>query len=136
MSSEPCRSASKLASELVAQRRARIAIRHLPLADVRPLALPAAEALEAAAAQGQFFAVLDRLASGGFADEAGLLDVAALSVPDGERLRAEVRSGWYREEVVQDIREAITSGSASCQRSSSTESITRANSSVIHWAPR
>jgi protein-disulfide isomerase len=110
MASEPCRSACQLVGELVAQHRARIAVRHLPLADVHPLALPAADALEAAAAQGQFFAALDRLAGGRFADEADLLDVAALSVPEGERLKAEVRSGRYREKVVQDIRTAITSG--------------------------
>jgi protein-disulfide isomerase len=110
MASEPCRSACQLVGEFVAQQRARIAVRLLPPADVHPLALPAAEALEAAAAQGQFFAALDRLAGGGFADEAGLLDVAALSVPDGERLRAEVRSGRYRENVVQDIHTATASG--------------------------
>jgi protein-disulfide isomerase len=110
MASEPCRSACQLVGELVAEQRARIAVRHLPLADVHPLALPAAEALEAAAAQGQFFAALDRLAGGGFADQAGLLDVAALSVPDGERLKAEVRSGRYRERVVQYIHEATASG--------------------------
>lgn len=110
MSSEPCQAACQLVGEFVARQRARIAVRHLPLADVHLLALPAAEALQAAAAQGQFFAALDRLAGGGFADEAGLLDLAALSVPDGERLRAEVRSGRYREKVVQDIHEATTSG--------------------------
>jgi protein-disulfide isomerase len=110
MSSEPCRSACQLVGELVARRRVRVAVRHLPLADVHPLALPAAEALEAAAAQGRFFAALDRLASGGFADEAGLLDLAARSVPDGERLKAEVRVGRYRENVVQNIHEATTSG--------------------------
>jgi hypothetical protein len=65
---------------------------------------------EAAAAQGQFFAPLEGLAGGGFADEAGVLDVAALSVPDRDRLRAEVRSGRYREKVLQGLHEAITSG--------------------------
>jgi protein-disulfide isomerase len=110
MSSEPCQAACQLVGELVAQQRARIAVRHLPLADVHPLALPAAEALEAAGAQGQFFAALDQLAGGGFDDEAGLLDAAAVSVPDGERLRADVRSGRYREAVVQDIHEATASG--------------------------
>jgi protein-disulfide isomerase len=110
MASEPSRSACQLVGELTAQQRARMAVRHLPLADVHQLALPAAVALEAAAAQGQFFAALDRLAGGGFADEAGLLDVAALAVPDGDRLRAEVSSSRYREKILQDIHEATTSG--------------------------
>ena len=71
VSSEPCRSAYRLLLEFVEPGRVRVAVRQLPLADVHELSLPAAEALEAAAAQGKFFELLDDLAASGVKDETG-----------------------------------------------------------------
>jgi len=87
-----------------------IAVRHLPLADVHELSLPAAEALEAAGAQGEFFALLDRLTRTGLSDRANLLATASGVVADPERLRLEVSNGRYREKVVEHIRQATASG--------------------------
>ncbi|MBV9193979.1 MAG: hypothetical protein JO168_07510 [Solirubrobacterales bacterium] len=55
LASEPCRSAWRLLADLAPRLPVRIAVRHLPLANVHKLALPAAEALEAARTQGQYF---------------------------------------------------------------------------------
>jgi protein-disulfide isomerase len=110
LASEPCRSACLLVNDVAGERPLRIAIRHLPLADVHPLALTAAEALEAAATQGRFFEALARLAADGFTEESELLEVAAASVPDGDRLKAEVGDGRYRDRIAEDIREATASG--------------------------
>jgi protein-disulfide isomerase len=88
----------------------RTAIRHVPLADVHALALPAAEALEAAAAQGRFFEALDAVAQAGFNDEAELLARIGQSVPDPERLRSEVKGGRFRPTIVEHIRQATASG--------------------------
>jgi protein-disulfide isomerase len=88
----------------------RIAVRHLPLADVHELSLPAAEGLEAAGAQREFFALLDRLASTGLSDNATLLATASRLVADAERLRLEVSNGRHREKVVAHIHQATASG--------------------------
>lgn len=110
LAAEPCRSAIGLVDELGQERPLRLAIRHLPLADVHALALPAAEALEAAAAQGRFFETLDVLARAGFSDDAELLARTAQSVPDPERLRSDVRNGRFRSAIVEHIRQATASG--------------------------
>jgi protein-disulfide isomerase len=110
LASEPCRSACRLLDDLGRERPVRIAVRHLPLADVHALALTAAEALEAAAAQGRFFEALDRLTNGGFTDESELMELAAASVPDGDRLRAEVEDGRHRGRIADQIRQATASG--------------------------
>jgi Thioredoxin len=110
LAAEPCRSAIGLVQELSQERPVRMAIRHLPLADVHALALPAAEALEAAAAQGRFFETLDVLAQAGFSNDADLLARIARSVPDPERLRNDVKDGRFRSTVVEHIRQATASG--------------------------
>ena len=109
VSNEPCRSAYRLLSEFADSQRIRLAVRQLPLADVHPLSLPAAEALEAAAAQGSFFEVLDDFARSPIHDEDELLDRAASHVGDSDRLRQEVRAGRYRASVVGQIRQATAS---------------------------
>jgi hypothetical protein len=110
ISNEPCRSSYTLLSELVDSKRIRLAVRQLPLADVHVLSLPAAEALEAAAAQGKFFELLDDFAASAPNDETELLARAANHVPDPDRLREEIGAGRYRASVVAQIREATASG--------------------------
>jgi hypothetical protein len=110
LAAEPCRSAVLLVEELSRERPVRLAIRHVPLADVHPLALPAAEGLEAAAAQDRFFQSLDVLVHTGWGDETELVARLAQSVPDPERLRKDVEDGRLRSTVVQHIRQATTSG--------------------------
>jgi hypothetical protein len=110
LASDPCRDAWRLLAGLAAERSLRLAVRHLPLADVHELSLPAAEALEAAGAQGEFFALLDELARTGLSDRATLLDTASRLVADPERLRLEVGDGRYRARVVEQIHQATASG--------------------------
>jgi protein-disulfide isomerase len=110
ISNEPCRSAYRLLSGFADSRRIRLAVRQLPLADVHVLALPAAEALEAAAAQGKFFELLDDYAASAPSDENELLRRAERHVPDPGRLRDEVHAGRYRASVVEQIRQAVASG--------------------------
>jgi hypothetical protein len=110
VSSEPSRSAYRLLCEFVDSGRIRLAVRQLPMADVHPISLPAAEALEAAAAQGRFFEVLDDLASVGCTDESQVVDAAARHVPDPDRLRHELGDGRHRPSVIEQIRQATASG--------------------------
>ncbi len=109
-SNEPCRSAYRLLSELADRDEIQLAVRQLPLADVHRLALPAAEALEAAAAQARFFVLLDDLAVVAVNDQNQLLARAAACVPDGERLREEVGAGTHRAAVIEQIHAATVSG--------------------------
>ncbi len=109
-SNEPCRSAYRLLSEFADTDQIRLAVRQLPLADVHRLALPAAEALEAAAAQARFFVLLDDLAALAIQDHDELLDRAAACVPDGARLREEVGAGTHRPSVIEQINAATASG--------------------------
>jgi 2-hydroxychromene-2-carboxylate isomerase len=110
LASAPSRNAVRLLNTFAAQRPLRVAVRHLPLADVHALALTAAEALEAAGAQGKFFELLDRLAEASVPDEDALLGTASECVADPERLRQEVGAGRYRARVVEQIRQATASG--------------------------
>lgn len=110
VSSEPCRSAYQLLSKLADEQQIRLAVRQLPLADVHVLSLPAAEALEAAAAQDKFFELLDGLANSPAKDEPELIDLATRSVPDPDRLQQEVRAGRYQASVVEQICQATASG--------------------------
>lgn len=110
VSSEPCRSAYRLLSKLADTQQIRLVVRQLPLADVHPLSLPGAEVLEAAAAQGKFFELLNHLANTGVRDEAELLDLASRHVADPDRLRLEVRAGSYRASVIEQIHQATASG--------------------------
>jgi DNA-binding CsgD family transcriptional regulator/DNA-binding Lrp family transcriptional regulator len=108
--SEPCRRTYQLLNDLRRRRPIRLAVRHLPLADVHPLALPAAETLEAARAQRRFFELLDQLTLAAFHDEAELLEIASNYVGDPARLRREVRAGDYRAQVIEHIHQATMSG--------------------------
>ena len=110
LTSAPSRNAVRLLASVGRQRPLRVAVRHLPLADVHALALTAAEALEAADAQGRFFELLDRLADAGLPDEQARLTEATGCVADPERLREEVEAGRYRAKIVEQIRQATSSG--------------------------
>lgn len=91
--------------------RMRYVFRHLPLPDVHPHALLAAEAAEAAGAQGAFWEMHDRLfdhqdqlAPGDLVRHAAAL---GLDVP---RFARELGSGVYASRVAQDLGSAASSG--------------------------
>lgn len=87
------------------------AFRHLPIPERHPLAPLAAEASEAAAAQGRFWEFHDEL----FAAQPRLSPQTILVVGrdlglDAVRMEAEIESGAHRERVVRDLASAERSG--------------------------
>jgi hypothetical protein len=110
LDSEPCRFAWQLLLRVAPEQPLRLAVRHLPLADVHPTALPAAETLEAAGAQGRFFELLERLSAGGGKSPSELLELAGSMVDDPDRLRSEVGDGRYRPKIIEHIEQATASG--------------------------
>ena len=85
--------------------------RHLPIPEKHPLAMEAAEASEAAAAQGRFWEYHDAL----FAAQPKLSRETMLEVGrelglDAERIAAELDSGTHRERVARDRSSADASG--------------------------
>jgi Na+:H+ antiporter, NhaA family len=87
------------------------AFRHLPIPERHPLAPLAAEASEAAAAQGRFWEYHDAL----FAAQPKLSEETTLAVGrdlglDAERMAAEVEAGAWRERIARDVRSAEESG--------------------------
>jgi protein-disulfide isomerase len=93
--------------------RLRFAFRHLPLHEVHPDAQRAAEASEAAAAQGKFWEMHDALyANGGRLAPADLAEVAQRLGLDVERFRAELLDGAYTGRVARDADGARAAGIA------------------------
>jgi Na+:H+ antiporter, NhaA family len=91
--------------------RLRFAFRHLPLHEVHPDAQRAAEASEAAAAQGRFWEMHDALyANGGRFSPADLDGLAARLGLDVERFRAELIDGAYVGRVERDAEGARAAG--------------------------
>jgi CRP-like cAMP-binding protein len=91
--------------------RLRYVFRHVPLTDVHPHAQLAAEAAEAAAAQGRFWEMHDRL----FADQerllpSHLLEHAAAIGLDVSRFARDLGSGRYARRVQEDVDSAESSG--------------------------
>jgi Na+/H+ antiporter NhaA len=89
----------------------RYVFRHLPLSDVHPSAQLAAEAAEAAAAQGAFWEMHDRL----LAEEGGVAPVdlyrhAAAVGLDLDRFAEDLRRRRYAPRVAEDVRSADASG--------------------------
>ena len=87
--------------------------RHLPLSDVHPNALRAAEATEAAGAQGAFWQMHDMLM--GHQDKLSLVDLESYAVQigiDPDRFMDDLRSRAYADRVSADIRSADQSGAA------------------------
>ena len=92
-------------------RRLRFAFRHLPVAELHPHAQAAAEASEAAAAQGRFwgyhdalFAARGRLAPGDLVEHAAALGL------DAERVQRELAEHRWAARVRRDVRSAGASG--------------------------
>ncbi|SNT01738.1 Na+/H+ antiporter NhaA [Geodermatophilus saharensis] len=91
--------------------RLRYVFRHVPLTDVHPHARLAAEAAEAAAAQGRFWEMHDRLFAGqDRLDPGDLLEHAAAVGLDVVRFSRDLGSGQYARRVEQDVESAEASG--------------------------
>jgi len=96
----------------------RFVFRHMPLADLHPRAPFAAEAAEAACAQGRFWEMHDRL----FEHQLELGDeelrghAGAVRVPDGERFDAELRERIHAARVEEDYTSGARSGVPSTPR--------------------
>jgi protein-disulfide isomerase len=89
------------------------AFRHFPLREVHPLAQGAAEAAEAAAAQGAFWPMHDRLYEArGKLERPDLVRYARELGLDGDRARSELEDGRHAQRVERDARSAQASGIA------------------------
>lgn len=87
------------------------AFRHLPIPEKHPLAIKAAEASEAAAAQGKFWEYHDAL----YMNQPKLSRETMLAVGrelglDADRIAAEIDSGAHRDRIVRDLASAEASG--------------------------
>lgn len=97
-----CARAHKALASLQQQHGERVTLvyRHLPLTDLHPFAQPAAEAAEAAGAQGKFWEMHDALFENqDMLDEAALPAIAARLQLDAERFRSEFEGGEHRGRV-------------------------------------
>jgi Na+:H+ antiporter, NhaA family len=93
--------------------RLRFAFRHFPLIEVHPDAQRAAEASEAAAAQGAFWAMHDALyAARGELGLGSVLAAARAAGIDAERVRAELADGVHAARVEADVRSGRAAGIA------------------------
>ncbi len=106
-----CGQAEPVVRELLADVNVRYVWRHLPLVDVHPRAQLAAEAAEAAAAQGAFWEMHDVL----LAHQDELTPVALVRYAgelglDVERFRDDLRGHVYEARVAQDVESADVSG--------------------------
>ena len=106
-----CGQAEAVVRELLSDVHVRYVWRHLPLTDVHPRAQYAAEAAEAAAAQGAFWEMHDLL----LAHQGDLrpVDVARYAQElglDGERFADEMRRHVHETRVAQDVESADLSG--------------------------
>lgn len=91
--------------------RLRFAFRHLPIPERHPLAPLAAEASEAAAAQGKFWEYHDALfAAQPRLSRETMLEVAGDLGLDVERIEAELDAGTHRDRVARDVDSAERSG--------------------------
>jgi protein-disulfide isomerase len=89
----------------------RFVFRNFPLTKIHPNAQHAAEAAEAAAAQGAFWQMHDRLFERQFAlEDHNLVEYAAELGLDADRVRAALEGGTYRKRVKEDVSSGIQSG--------------------------
>jgi Na+:H+ antiporter, NhaA family len=97
--------------------RLRFVFRHMPVSDLHPRARAAAQAAEAAAAQGRFWEMHDRL----FEHQRELADsdlaahAAAVGL-DVDRFERELRDGIYLDRIDDDYRSGARSGVPSTPR--------------------
>ena len=106
-----CGQAEPVVRELLADVHVRYVWRHLPLTDVHPRAQYAAEAAEAAAAQGAFWEMHDLLLA--HQDDLRPVDVARYAEElglDVERFADEMRRHVHETRVAQDVESADLSG--------------------------
>jgi protein-disulfide isomerase len=91
----------------------RFVFRHMPLTQVHPMAEPAAEAAEAAGAQGQFWPYHDGLYENQDALSPALLVALAKRLGlDMQRFVDDLQAHRYRDKVKQDFMSAVRSGAA------------------------
>ena len=94
--------------------RLRFVFRHLPLHEVHPDAQRAAEASEAAAAQGAFWEMHDALYAGrGRLTDRDLAAHARGIGIDGDRVAAEIADGTHAARVERDLESAARAGLSS-----------------------
>jgi NhaA family Na+:H+ antiporter len=84
--------------------------RHMPISSVHPQAQLAAEAAEAAGAQGKFWEMHDMLYGHIQLDEESILGYAEELNLDMERFRDNLKNGVYEDRVQEDIDSGIRSG--------------------------
>jgi len=114
-----CREAYPVARELGERFGSdlRFVFRHMPLVDLHPAAQRAAEASEAAAAQGRFWEMHDRLFEGTAAlstrDLTGHAEALGLDLDAFER---DIAEGVHRERVLEDYESGASSGVPSTPR--------------------
>jgi Na+:H+ antiporter, NhaA family len=95
----------------------RFVFRHMPLADLHVRAPAAAEAAEAAAAQGRFWAMHDRLFEHQLElSDADLREHAAAIGLDVERFDRELKAGVHAARVQEDYLSGVRSGTPSTPR--------------------
>ena len=92
--------------------RLRFGYRHFPLAKMHPHARAAAEASEAAGAQGKFWEMHDILFQHGQALELGNVTRYAeeIGVPDIPKFKAEISAETYAPRVQEDLASGVRSG--------------------------
>jgi protein-disulfide isomerase len=108
-----CGRAHYVLNELLAQypEQVRLVFRHFPLAQAHPHAQRAAEASEAAAAQGQFWEMHDMLFENQDAlDDESLLEYAAALGLDLDRFRQELVMRVHAPRVREDFLSGVRSG--------------------------
>jgi protein-disulfide isomerase len=89
----------------------RFVFRNFPLAEIHPHARHAAQAAEAAAAQGMFWEMHDMLFENQHAlEDADLVRYAEMLGLDAERLARELEDGTYAKRVRDDFRSGVRSG--------------------------
>jgi protein-disulfide isomerase len=92
-------------------RRLRFIFRNFPLKEIHPHAEPAAEAAEAAGAQGKFWEMHDRLFERQFAlEDSSLLEYAADLGLDVGQVAGELAQGTHGPRVREDFRSGVSSG--------------------------
>jgi protein-disulfide isomerase len=91
--------------------RLRFAFRHFPLVEMHPMAEPAAEASESAAAQGHFWPYHDALYVSQPALSPEMLITLAVRLGlDPKRMALELEEGHWRPRVARDVESGMASG--------------------------